>query len=199
MKKLKNYKQYITEGLNIDDYENQDIEPEKYSFNQVKELDIFYICLYFKEEENLIGNYIDDVIIDDDHEYEIDYHRHERKLEIILIETLKSYISNLNKLQFHYIKHILINTAIIDKPNVTISDVDIYFSQISIDSYLNFLDYAFVGVKLDEKSIYKYIDDEISKDSNVINDDTFIELLNNCDSMKTKYSHLLNAKKFDLL
>ena len=199
MKKLKNYKQYITEGLNIDDYENQDIEPEKYSFNQVKELDIFYICLYFKEEENLIGNYIDDVIIDDDHEYEIDYHRHERKLEIILIETLKSYISNLNKLQFHYIKHILINTAIIDKPNVTISDVDIYFSQISIDSYLNFLDYAFVGVKLDEKSIYKYIDDEISKDSNVINDDTFIELLNNCDSMKTKYSHLLNAKKFDLI
>ena len=49
------------------------------------------------------------------------------------------------------------------------------------------------------ESIYKYIDDEISKDSNVINDDTFIELLNNCDSMKTKYSHLLNAKKFDLI
>ena len=112
MRKLKNYKEYLKEGLNIDDYENQDIEPEKYSFNQVIELDIFYISLYFKEEENLIGNFIDDVYIDEDHEYEIDYHSHERKLELLLDDTLKKYVSNINKLQFHYFKYLLINTAI---------------------------------------------------------------------------------------
>jgi hypothetical protein len=220
MKIIKTYNQYLKEGMNIDDIENQDREDDikEYTFDEIcSKLGIFFFNFIIKYNEVDktfdMTIYVDDIIETEevvhdfwkDNSIKIDDYLNKSICELLNVKNLKDL--DLDEfLLYRYIiysKNKELQFSDFDKYETdedTTVNFDFYFGAMSVNNLLDLLESVIEEYQADYKcDLVKYVEYLIKNDNTIFSDKYFLDIIINNKELSKKYSHYLNAKNFDIL